>query len=108
MKAELKNYQQSPRKVRLLADLVRGMDANRALAELSFMPQRAAIAVSKLVSSALANAQNNFKVDTDGLVIKTITVDEGKTLKRYRPRSRGMANPIRRRSSIIKIMLGQK
>jgi len=105
MKASLKNYRQSPRKVRLVADLVRGKKAGEALKELTFLPKRASEVMIKLISSAVANAENNFKVSADDLVIKEITVDQGITLKRYRPRARGVAKRINKRTSNINLSL---
>jgi large subunit ribosomal protein L22 len=108
MKAYLKNYRQSPRKVRLVADFVRGKDASRALTELSLLPKRATGAISKLIKSAIANAKENFKIAPDTLIIKDIQVNQGPTLKRFRPRSKGMAHKINKRTSNINITLVQK
>lgn len=108
MKASLKNYRQSPRKVRLVADLVRGKKVPDALTQLQFLPKRAGEVMSKLISSAAANAENNFKVSTDELIVKDISVDQGVTLKRYRPRARGVAKRINKRTSNITLALGVK
>ena len=108
MQSSLKNYRQSPRKVRLVADLIRGKKVNQALIELNFLPKRAGEVMSKLISSAAANAENNFKVSTDDLLIKEISVDQGVTLKRYRPRARGVAKRINKRTSNITLSLGVK
>lgn len=108
MKSSLKNYRQSPRKVRLVADMIRGKKVPQALVELQFLPKRAANQIAKLVSSAAANAENNFKVNQDDLVIKDISVDQGITLKRYRPRARGVAKRINKRTSNITLSLGVK
>jgi large subunit ribosomal protein L22 len=108
MKANLKNYRQSPRKVRLVADLVRGKKVSQALLELKFLPKRATEVIIKMISSAVANAEHNFKVSADDLFIKEITVDKGITLKRYRPRARGVAKRINKRTSNIAITLGVK
>lgn len=108
MKSYLKNYRQSPRKVRLIADLVRGKSVNKSLTILTFTPKRASGAMKKLIASAVSNAKNNFKVDSDKLYIKEITVDDGITLKRIRPVSRGRAHRIRKRTSNIKVELAQK
>ena len=105
MKASLKNYRQSPRKVRLVADLIRGKKVNAALIELDFLPKRAGEVMKKLISSAAANAENNFKVNMDDLTIKEISVDQGVTLKRYRPRARGVAKRINKRTSNIVLSL---
>lgn len=103
MKAFLKNYRQSPRKVRLVADLVRGRRVSDALLQLEFLPKRASRAVAKLITSASANAEHNFKVKKDDLVIREIRVDEGATLKRFQPVSRGRAHRINKRTSHISI-----
>lgn len=108
MKAYLKNYRQSSRKVRLVADMIRGKKADRALAELKFLPKRASEVVIKLLSSAIANAENNFKVSAKELVVKDITVDQGPTLRRFRPRARGSASRINKRTSNISLTLAQK
>lgn len=108
MKASLKNYRQSPRKVRLVADLVRGKKVSQALLELNYLPKRATEVITKLISSATANAENNFKVAPDDLIIKEISVDQGVTLKRYRPRARGVAKRINKRTSNIALTLGVK
>lgn len=105
MKAFLKNYRQSPRKVRLVADFIRGKKVDAALLELKFAPQRASRAIAKLIASAQANATNNFKV-SDQLIVKEITVDDGPTYKRFRPVSRGRAHPIRKRTSHVNLVLG--
>lgn len=103
-KAILKNYRQSPRKVRLIADAIRGKKVEVALTDLSFMAKRAAEPVKKVLESAIANAKN-AGVDTKTLIVKEITVDEGITLKRWMPKARGNADPIRKRTSHIKIAL---
>jgi len=108
MKSSLKNYRQSPRKVRLVADLIRGKKVHQALLELKFLPKRAAKQIEKLVSSAATNAENNFKVSKEDLVVKEISVDQGVTLKRYRPRARGVAKRINKRTSNITLSLGVK
>ena len=105
MKAELKNYRQSPRKVRLVADVVRGKKVANALVELQFLGKRAALPFAKLISSAVANASHNHKTSSEDLVIKSISVTKGPTLKRIKPRSRGMANRINKRTSVLKVEL---
>ena len=106
-KAILKNYRQSPRKVRLIADAIRGKKVDVALTELQFMPKRAADPVKKVLESAIANAKSN-SISAASLFVKEVTVDEGVTLKRWRPKWRGTAHPIRKRTSHIKIVLGSK
>ncbi len=107
MKAFLKNYRQSPRKVRLLADLVRGKAVAKALSVLSFADKRAAGPFSKVVRSAMANAQAAGK-DVETLFVKRVTVDAGVTTKRMMPRARGSASMINRRSSHIAVELGEQ
>lgn len=109
MQAVLNNYRQSPRKVRLLADLVRGRKASEALMQLSLLPKRAAAPVSKLISSALSNAKASVSAtELEHLVVKDITVDGGPTLKRFRPRARGRAAQILKRTSHVKVLLAVK
>ncbi len=107
MKAVLKNYRQSPRKVRLLADLVRGKRVAQALEALSFMNKRAAEPVTKLINSAVANAKQEGAV-VEKLFVKSIAVDKGTVLKRSMPRARGSAARILKRSSHIAVELGSK
>lgn len=102
--ATLKNYRQSPRKVRLVADLVRGKKAEDAINLLSFTPKRSALPIQKLISSAIANAKS-LSLEAENLIVKEIRVDSGPTLFRRRPRSRGMANPIKKRTSQVIVSL---
>lgn len=108
MKAELYNYRQSPRKTRLVANMIRGKRVTDALVQLEFLTKRASNVFSKLINSAVANAVHNNNVSQDKLFIKEIQVNKGITMKRVRPRSRGMANRINKRTSIITVVLGQK
>lgn len=98
----------SPRKTRLVADLVRGLDVETALTQLQFMPKAAAGQIFKLLNSCIANAINNFHLKKDNLYIKTITVDGGPVLKRWQPRAFGRATPIRKRSCHIIIILSER
>ena len=104
-KARLSNYRQSPRKVRLLADLVRGRKVVEALSILDFTSKRAALPMKKLIASAQANAINNDGAEKENLTIVEIRVDEGYTLKRSKPRARGRAFPIRKRTSHVFVRL---
>jgi len=107
MKAILKNYRQSPRKVRLIADLVRGQEVSKALQTISFVNKRAGEPFAKLIRSAAANAKSQgFEGKT--LFIKTVAVDKGVVLKRMMPRARGSAARINKRNSHIKVELGAK
>lgn len=108
MKATLKQHRQSPRKVRLVADLVKGKSVDEALRELQFTTKRAAEPVAKLIESAVANAQENDGKQREDLRIKNITVDQGPTLKRFRPRARGRATSIKKRTSHISVVLDEK
>ena len=103
-KAQLKNYRQSPRKVRLVADSVRGKSVAEAIDILSFVPNRAALPLQKLLASAKANALA-MNIQAENLKVKELMVDEGPTLYRSRPRSRGMANPIRKRTSHVTVVV---
>jgi len=105
-KAQLNNYRQSPRKVRVVANLVRGKSVQEALNTLTFTTKRSAHPLEKLLSSAIANAKN-LSLSLDDLIVKEIKVDGGPILYRRRPRSRGMANPIRKRTSHISITLAE-
>jgi large subunit ribosomal protein L22 len=107
MKAELKNYRQSPRKVRLLADLVRGKKVKDALAVLQFADKRAAEPFAKVVLSAQANAVH-AGVDVSKLIIKSVAVNKGTVIKRFMPRARGSASAIKKRNSHITVELGLK
>ncbi|WP_433800426.1 50S ribosomal protein L22 [Actinomycetospora sp. CA-084318] len=101
--ARARYVRMSPMKVRRVVDLVRGMPVDRAASVLQFAEQAAAKPVAKLVASAVANAENNFALDPATLVISTITVDEGPTMKRFQPRAQGRAYRIRKRTSHITV-----
>jgi large subunit ribosomal protein L22 len=103
-----RHIRMSPQKVRLVLDVVRGKPAQEALSILQFLPQRAAGPVAKAVKSAMANAENNFNMDPDDLVITRCSADEGRTLKRWRPRARGRVNQILKRSSHILVVVAEK
>lgn len=107
MKATLKNYRQSPRKVRLVTDLVKGKSVADALTALQFKVKRAADPLHKLIRSAAANAEKQGEV-LENLIVKNVTVDEGVTIKRFMPRAFGRATPLRKRSSHITVTLGKK
>ena len=104
----LKNYRQSPRKVRLVADMVRGKRADDAMISLSFVPHKASDSIQKLLKSAIANAVNNHGIKSDELFVKELRVDQGVTAYRFRPRARGRAFPIRKRCSHIILSLDSK
>jgi large subunit ribosomal protein L22 len=109
MKASTTQVRISPRKVRLVVDTVRGKSVNQAMNILTFTRKKAARSVQKLLKSAVANAVENHGVsDVDDLVIDHITVDAGPTLKRFTPRARGRATPIRKRTSHIRVLLRER
>ncbi len=107
VKATAKHIKMSPRKVRLVADMVRGMEVNKALDQLNFTNKWAKKPIKKLIESAIANAENNFELDKNNLFIKEIRVDEGATLKRWMPRAHGRATSIRKRMSHIFLTLAE-
>lgn len=107
MKAFLKNYRQSPRKVRLIAGLVRGKNTTDAIATLQFVDKRAADPFAKVIKSAVANAKVQGK-DVERLFVKTVSVDKGTIIKRSMPRARGSASRINKRNSHISVELGEK
>lgn len=98
----------SPRKVRLVVDLIRGISVDEAERRLMFLKKDASRPVLKLLQSAIANAQHNFKLDRASLFVKTIMADGGPTLKRSTPRAMGRATPIRKRTTHITLILAAK
>ena len=107
VKAKAKHVRMSPRKVRLVADIIREMRVAPALNQLYFLHKRATVPVKKVIESAIANAEHNYELDKNNLYIKEITVDEGRTLHRFMPRAYGRATPIRKRTSHINVVLGE-
>lgn len=107
MKAYLHNYRQSPRKVRLVASLVKGKGVDEALVELGYLPKRASFPLKKLLLSAVSNAKN-LGVEKENLIIKEFRVDKGVTLKRIMPRAMGSASRINKRTSNITLLLVEK
>jgi len=105
--AQLNNYRQSPRKVRIVADAIRGKSIGEAKNRLDFITKRATGPLHKLLNSAVANA-NNLGVGSDLLKVKSISVNGGKILYRRRPVSRGSTHPIRKRTSHVKLVLIEK
>ena len=108
IRAELNRYRQAPRKVRLLADLIKGKDIDQALALVSFSGKRAGDAIKKLINSAVANAVHNFKLSRDVLYVKDMQVNGGVVLKRGMPRAFGRSFMIKKRTSKILLELGVK
>lgn len=105
VKAKACYIRMSPRKIRLVVNVVRGMNVETAKIQLRFMKKVAAQPVLKLLDSAVANAEHNFQLKRENLFIKSIVADQGPTLKRWRPRAFGRAGMIRKRSTHIKIVL---
>ena len=108
VKAIAKDTGISPRKVRLLVDMVRGKKVDEALTILRFTPTPTARIVAKVVKSAAANAENNFQMSPSDLKIARIFTNEARTLKRYRPRARGRVNHILKRSSHITVIVDEE
>ncbi|KGG81007.1 50S ribosomal protein L22 [Caloranaerobacter azorensis H53214] len=98
----------SPRKVQIVANLIRGKNVNEALAILKFTPKKSARLLEKVVKSALANAENNFDMDRDNLYVAEVYANQGPTLKRWRPRAQGRAYPILKRTSHIGVVLRER
>lgn len=105
--AKVKYIRMSPRKVRLVASLIRGQKLEAALDQLNHTNKLAVKPIIKLINSAIANAENNFELKKDNLIIKTITVNEGPTLRRWKPRARGRATPVRKRTSHVEVVLSE-
>ena len=103
--AKLNDYRQSPRKVRLVANLVKGKKIEDVKNTLAFLVKRASKPLADLIDSAVANASNNFNISADQLYIQEFRIDQGQVLKRRMPRARGMAFPINKRTSHIFIQL---
>ena len=103
--AVAKNIRQSPRKVRVLLPQLTGQPAETALLQLKLYPQAAAGPISKLLKSAVANAEHNYSLDRKTLVIKRVVADEGPSVKRYQPASRGRGLPIKRRTTHLSLVL---
>ena len=109
--AKLNNYPTSPRKMRLLADLIRGMEVEKALGILQFNPKHPAVPMYKLLNSAINNWEQknaDAKVEDAGLIVKTIMVDGGRVIKRMRPAPQGRGYKIRKRSNHVTIIVDSK
>ncbi len=103
--ASLKNYRISPRKFRVVADLIRGKNAILAGQILVHALKKAKTPLNDLLDSAIANAKHNFKIEPESLIVKEVRVDQGFVMKRHRPVSRGSAHPIKKRTSHVSITL---
>ena len=107
-RAKLSHARISAQKCRLVADQVRGLPVERALEVLNFSQKKAAAIVRKVLESAIANAEHNEGADIDELKVKTIFIDQGPTMRRWRPRAKGRVNHIIKRTSHITVMVGEK
>ncbi len=107
-KASIKYLRIAPRKVRIVANLVRGLQVQKAIDSLNFCRKGAAKNIEKLIKSAIANASNDKGVDVDNLYIKEIQVNQGPTLKRWLPRARGMATRLQKKTSHVDLVLDEK
>ncbi|RXJ03044.1 50S ribosomal protein L22 [Anaerobacillus alkaliphilus] len=107
-KAVAKQVRIAARKVRLVVDLIRGKQVGEAVAILRHTPKAASPVVEKLLNSAIANAEHNYEMDVNNLVVSEVFVDEGATLKRFRPRAMGRASRINKRTSHITIVVSEK
>lgn len=107
-KATAKTIRVSPRKSRLVIDLIRGKSVADAIAILKFTPNKAAGIIEKVLMSAVANAENNFDLDVENLVVSEAFVNEGPTMKRFRPRAKGSASPINKRTAHITVAVAEK
>ena len=103
--ASLKNYRISPRKMRVVANMIRGKGIAQARAILENVDKKARHPLVELLDSAIANSKHNFKLDGENLFVKEIRVDQGYVLKRHMPVSRGSAHPIKKKTSHVMIML---
>ncbi len=108
--AQLRYLRIAPRKVGIVADLVRGKSVGQAIALLKFTPKAASLPVSKLLKSAIANAEDLSKgqVDVDRLYVKTITVDQGPIMRRFMSRAMGRATPLRKKTSHVTVVLADR
>lgn len=107
-KAIARTVRIAPRKVRLVVDLIRGKQIGEAVAILRHTPKAASPVVEKVLKSAVANAEHNYELDINNLVVSEVFVDEGPTLKRFRPRAQGRASAINKRTSHITIVVSEK
>ncbi|PIU54606.1 MAG: 50S ribosomal protein L22 [Deltaproteobacteria bacterium CG07_land_8_20_14_0_80_38_7] len=106
--AKIKHIRMTPRKMRVVANQIRGKEIQKAIDYLQFCKRRAAGPILKLVKSAVANATHKGDVDIDNLYIKKLTVDDGPTMRRWLPRARGIATKILKRTSHVTVELGEK
>ncbi|WLR41986.1 50S ribosomal protein L22 [Bacillus carboniphilus] len=107
-KAVARTVRIAPRKARIVIDLIRGKQVGEAIAILRHTPKAASPIIEKVLNSAIANAEHNYEMDVNTLVINEAFVDEGPTLKRFRPRAMGRASQINKRTSHITIVVSEK
>jgi large subunit ribosomal protein L22 len=107
-KAIARQVRVAPRKARLVVDLIRGKHVGEAFAILRNTPKAASPIVEKVLKSAVANAEHNYELEADNLVVESVFVDEGPTMKRFRPRAMGRASRINKRTSHITIIVSEK
>src|SRR5690625_2493400 len=107
-RAVAKSVRIAPRKIRLVVDLIRGKDTNEAISILKHTQRAASPVLEKLIQSAIANAEHNYDMDAENLFIKDAYVDEGMTMKRFRPRAQGRASAINKRTSHVTVVLEEK
>ncbi|MGO4937664.1 50S ribosomal protein L22 [Fundicoccus sp. Sow4_H7] len=107
-KAIAKTVRIAPRKVRLVADLIRGKQIGEAISILKFTPNASAPVIEKVLMSAIANAEHNYDLDIESLYVSEIYVNEGPTMKRFRPRAKGSASQILKRTSHITVVVSEK
>ncbi|AUX12661.1 50S ribosomal protein L22 [Latilactobacillus sakei] len=106
--ASAKSVRMPARKVRMVIDLIRGKSVAEAIAILEFTPRAASPVVIKVLKSAIANAEHNYDLDAENLVVTKAYANEGPTLKRFRPRAKGSASPINKRTSHITVVVSEK
>jgi large subunit ribosomal protein L22 len=106
--AVLRNLRVSPQKLNLVAQMIRGLDAQKALSALTFSRRRISDDVKKAVQSAIANAENNHQLDVDRLYVKEASVGKALTMRRFRPRARGRVGRIRKPFSHLTIVVGER
>ncbi|GIN22819.1 MAG TPA: 50S ribosomal protein L22 [Bacillus bacterium] len=107
-KAVARTVRIAPRKARLVVDLIRGKQVGEAIAILKHTPKAASPVVEKLLKSAVANAEHNYDMDVNNLLVSKVYVDEGPTMKRFRPRAQGRASQINKRTSHITIVVSEQ
>ncbi len=107
-KAMARTVRVSPRKTRLVLDLIRGKKVADAIAILKFTPNKAARVIEKTLNSAIANAENNFGLEKANLVVSETFANEGPTMKRFRPHAKGSASPINKRTTHVTVVVSEK